>query len=93
MFLLILEKIRWIWKFWFFWIKNDGWLLIPKGYAHGFLFTSEETVLFYKVDEYYNKNNDFGIIWNDPFNVPWPCDKKNNFSEKVNLYLIGKIVK
>ena len=42
-------------------------LLIPKGYAHGFLSTSEETVLFYKVDEYYNKNNDFGIIWNDPF--------------------------
>lgn len=57
--------------------EDDGWLLIPKGYAHGFLSTSEETVLFYKVDEYYNKNNDFGIIWNDPFfNVPWPCDKK-----------------
>ena len=30
----------------------------------------------YKVDEYYSKENDRGILWNDPeIGIQWPTDK------------------
>ncbi len=62
---------------------NDGWLLVPKGFAHGFVTLSDNTKVFYKVDNYYNKDHEQGIRWDDPyFNIAWP--KGNNFvlSEK-----------
>lgn len=40
-------------------------LYIPCGVAHGF-YTLENCVLTYTVDQYYNANDEFGIIWNDP---------------------------
>ena len=36
-------------------------LFIPKGCAHGFLTKKNNTIINYKVDEYYNKKNDSGI--------------------------------
>jgi len=36
-------------------------LLIPKGFAHGFLVLSETAIVNYQVDAYYNKDYDFGI--------------------------------
>jgi dTDP-4-dehydrorhamnose 3,5-epimerase len=38
---------------------------IPRGFAHGFLVLSEEAVFFYKCDNYYNKDSEAGIIFND----------------------------
>jgi len=56
--------------------EDDGWLFIPKGYAHGFCTTSSETVVIYKVDNYYYPEADSGIIWSDTyFNIPWPIKK------------------
>lgn len=40
-------------------------LFIPKGFAHGFVVLSEECIFFYKCDNYYNKNAERGIIYND----------------------------
>jgi dTDP-4-dehydrorhamnose 3,5-epimerase len=39
---------------------------IPRGFAHGFLVLSEEAVFFYKCDNYYNRDAEGGIIFNDP---------------------------
>ena len=44
--------------------KNKKQLLIPKGFAHGFLVLSKSAIFFYKVDNYYSKKHDFGIHWN-----------------------------
>ena len=45
--------------------ENNKQLFIPKGFAHGFQVLSNEAIVNYKVDEYYNPDSDSGIIWND----------------------------
>ena len=53
--------------------KNGYQLFIPRGFAHGFLVLESNTSLVYKCDDYYNSNDERGIIWNDPtINVKWP---------------------
>ncbi|MDA9904428.1 dTDP-4-dehydrorhamnose 3,5-epimerase [Hyphomicrobiales bacterium] len=55
--------------------KNDGWIYIPEGFAHGFCTLENKTTVHYKVNNYYDKNSDKGIIWNDPFfNINWPLE-------------------
>ena len=56
--------------------KNHNSLLVPKGFAHGFVVLSEEADVIYKVDEEYSPENDRGLIWNDPtVAVKWPLEK------------------
>ena len=45
-------------------IKNES-MLIPTGYAHGFLSLQEGTKISYKVDKSYDKLSECSIIWND----------------------------
>lgn len=40
---------------------NKKQLLVPKGFAHGFLTLSDQAEVFYKCDEYYNREADGGI--------------------------------
>ena len=40
-------------------------LFIPRGFAHGFVVLSDIAVFFYKCDNYYNKQQEGGIIYND----------------------------
>lgn len=47
--------------------SNGKCLLIPQGFAHGFAVTGNRPAhLFYKVDRYFSKEHDGGIIFNDP---------------------------
>ncbi len=41
-------------------------LFVPRGFAHGFVVLSETAVFFYKVDNFYNKESEGGIMYNDP---------------------------
>lgn len=45
--------------------QNKAQLLVPKGFAHGFLALEDETIVAYKVDNYYNKECDRGIAYDD----------------------------
>lgn len=45
---------------------NKKQVLVPKGFAHGFLVLSNEAEVFYKTDEFFNKEADGGINFNDP---------------------------
>ena len=45
--------------------ENKKQLFIPKGFAHGFVTISETAEFFYKCDNYYNKESEGGIIYND----------------------------
>jgi len=45
--------------------KNKKQLLIPKGFAHGFVVLSKTAIFSYKVDNYYNLESDRGIAYND----------------------------
>lgn len=55
--------------------ENKKQLLIPKGFAHGFMTLTNDVEVQYKVDELYAPECDRGIIWNDPaIGVEWPMD-------------------
>lgn len=52
--------------------KNKKQLLIPKGFAHGYLVISESAIFSYKVDNYYSSKHEDGIIFNDEnLNINW----------------------
>lgn len=55
--------------------ENKKQLLIPKGFAHGFMTLTDDVEVQYKVDELYAPECDRGIIWNDPsIGIEWPMD-------------------
>ena len=45
--------------------ENKFQLFIPKGFAHGYVVLSDEAIFSYKVDNYYNKESERGILFND----------------------------
>lgn len=63
---------------------NKKQLLVPRGFAHGFVVLENDTIFAYKVDNYYSPQNDRGIAFNDNnINIDWklPHDILN-LSEK-----------
>ena len=52
--------------------KNKKQLFIPRGFGHGFSVLSDTAEFFYKCDNYYNKESEGGIIYNDAtLNINW----------------------
>jgi dTDP-4-dehydrorhamnose 3,5-epimerase len=52
--------------------ENKKQLFIPRGFAHGFVVLSEKATFFYKCDNFYNKESEGGILYNDPeINIDW----------------------
>ena len=57
--------------------KNCKSLLIPAGFAHGFLTLKKENIIFYGNSKYRSAKNEFSINWNDPkLKIKWPKGKK-----------------
>jgi len=52
--------------------ENKKQLLIPKGFAHGFITLTDDVEVQYKVDQYYAPECDRSIKYNDPeLNINW----------------------
>ena len=52
--------------------ENKKQLFIPRGFAHGFSVLSETAELAYKCDQFYNKQSESGILYNDPvLKIDW----------------------
>lgn len=52
--------------------KNKTMFYIPEGFAHGFLTLEDNTIFSYKCTNFYNKESEGCILWNDPeLNINW----------------------
>ena len=52
--------------------KNKKQLFIPHGFAHGFSVLSEKAEVLYKCDNFYSKESEAGILYNDPaLKIDW----------------------
>lgn len=58
--------------------ENHRQFFIPRGFAHGFAVLSDEAVFQYKCDNYYNKESEGAIAWDDAtIGVDWRIPKEN----------------
>ena len=70
-------------------------LWVPEGFAHGFVVKSDRAHVSYKTTEYYYKEYDRTLLWNDPaldieWNIPYPIlsekDKRGKTLEECEKY-------
>lgn len=53
-------------------VDNKKQLMVPRGFAHGFLVLSDFATFAYKLDDFYHPEDEGGIIWNDPdIGIDW----------------------
>lgn len=63
--------------------ENHKQLMIPRGFAHGFVVLSDYAEFMYKCDDFYHPEDEGGIIWNDPdVTIDWPYEGELTLSEK-----------
>lgn len=54
---------------------NKHQLIVPPGFAHGFLTLTDDVNMLYKMNAYFAPEHDRTIRWNDPdINIDWRCD-------------------
>jgi dTDP-4-dehydrorhamnose 3,5-epimerase len=62
---------------------NKKMFYVPHGFAHGFLTLEDNTVVQYKCSDFYSKEHEGGIIWNDKdLNIDWGIDYTPTVSDK-----------
>ena len=63
--------------------SNHRQLMIPRGFAHGFVVVSDYAEFAYKCDDFYHPEDEGGIMYNDPdVNIIWPEVGELTLSEK-----------
>ncbi len=56
--------------------ENKKQLFIPEGFAHGFVVLSDVAEFVYKCTDFYNPDDEGGILYNDPdIAIDWPIDE------------------
>lgn len=69
--------------------ENKNQLFIPEGFGHAFLVISEFASVLYKVNNFYSKENEMTIRYNDPkFSIRWPLDNFNHSKKDSNADFI-----
>jgi dTDP-4-dehydrorhamnose 3,5-epimerase len=69
--------------------KNKTMLWIPEGFAHGFITLEDQTIFTYKCTNFYNKESEGSIIWNDPeIGIDWGvADPVLSEKDKIGVLL------
>ena len=71
--------------------SNKKQMLVPRGFAHGFVVLEEDTIFAYKVDNYYSPECDRGIAFDDKdLNIDWILEKsalKLSAKDKIQVKL------
>lgn len=67
---------------------NKKQLFIPRGFAHGFVVLSDTAIFSYKCDNFYNKESEGGIIYNDPtLSIDWQLAESSLIVSEKDLVL------
>ena len=72
--------------------ENRKQLYIPAGFAHGFLCLENNTIVNYKCSDFYNKNSEASLLWNDTdLNIDWGMKnpilaEKDKLAEKFSTF-------
>jgi dTDP-4-dehydrorhamnose 3,5-epimerase len=67
---------------------NQRQLLVPKGYAHGFVTLTPNVNFLYKCDNYYDAPADGGINFNSPeLDIQWPIDLERAITSEKDANL------
>jgi dTDP-4-dehydrorhamnose 3,5-epimerase len=68
--------------------ENRRQLYIPRGFAHGFAVISETAEFFYKCDNYYSRESEAGIRFDDPdLDIDWKIDRAGLIISEKDLAL------
>jgi len=66
--------------------QNNLQLFIPKGFAHGFKALTDQTILSYKVDNFYSQQDEQCILYNDPeLGINWELSNEKILISKKDL--------
>ena len=53
-------------------------VLVPAGFAHGYMTLEPDTEILYKVSDYHAPDHEAGLLWNDPaLGIRWPIDERD----------------
>ncbi|AMR30247.1 dTDP-4-dehydrorhamnose 3,5-epimerase [Mucilaginibacter sp. PAMC 26640] len=67
---------------------NHLQLWVPPGCLHGFVTLEDDTIFTYKVTNYYDKDSETGVIWNDPeLAIGWGIDEREAVLSAKDLVL------
>jgi len=65
--------------------ENHLQIWIPPGFAHGFSVLEDNTIFMYKCTQYYSKNDERTIIYNDPdLNIDWKVETPKVSDKDLN---------
>ena len=68
--------------------ENKKQFFVPRGFAHGFIVLSESAIFSYKCDNYYNKEAERGIIYNDgQLEIDWKLQKEEFIISEKDMRL------
>ena len=71
---------------------NKRQVFIPEGFAHGFYVLSDGAHVTYKCSDFYNANDEGGILWSDPaIGIEWPATHPLVSAKDSRLPVIGDI--
>lgn len=71
--------------------KRQFW--VPPGFAHGFCVLSESADFQYKCTDYYDPNDESGLLWNDPqIGIKWPMENPLLSEKDTAQPLLSEIV-
>lgn len=73
--------------------EKHNMFFVPEGFAHGF-YTIEDAIFQYKCSDFYNKESEGGLLWNDPtLQIDWQVDGSPIISDKDQILPLLKDMK